>query len=152
MAMQKYLSKAVVALGVVTATGSAGAQTADPGTEVAFMPRTMSVTLLNEGGKYVVIDLKHIPKGGTCRMDKEATILRVGPGASAGTTRVRYAAPQLSPGGCPFLTEFDLPTTDYSAARADFLQKEEEATKKVEQLKRDLGEKWDEVTGKKDGG
>ena len=40
----------------------------------------------------------------------------------------------------------------YSAARADFLQKEEEATKKVEQLKRDLGEKWDEVTGKKSGG
>jgi hypothetical protein len=153
MAMQKYLSKAVVALAAVAATGPAGAQTAtDPGTELAFMPRTMSVTLLNEGGKYVVIDLKHIPKGGTCRMDKEATILRVGPGASAGTTRVRYAAPQLSPGGCPFLTEFDLPTTDYSAARADFLQKEGEATKKVEQLKRDLGEKWDEVTGKKGGG
>ena len=152
MAMQKYLSAAALALVVVTSTMPAGAQTADPGPELAFMPRTMSVTLLNEGGKYVVIDLKHIPMGGTCRMDKEATILRVGPGASAGTTRVRYAAPQLSSGGCPFLTEFDLPTSDYSAARADFLQKEEEATKKVEQLKRDLGEKWDEVTGKKSGG
>ena len=56
-----------------------------------------------------------------------------------------------SSGGCPFLTEFELPTSDYSAARADFLQKEEEASKKVEQLKRDLGEKWDEVTGKKSG-
>ena len=150
--MQKYLSAAALALVVVTSTMPAGAQATDPGPELAFMPRTMSVTLLNEGGKYVVIDLKHIPMGGACRMDKEATILRVGPGASAGTTRVRYAAPQLSSGGCPFLTEFDLPTSDYSAARADFLQKEEEATKKVEQLKRDLGEKWDEVTGKKSGG
>jgi hypothetical protein len=46
------------------------------------------------------------------------------------------------------LTEFDLPAADYSAAQADFVQKEEEATKKVEQLKKDLGEKWDEVTGK----
>ena len=47
---------------------------------------------------------------------------------------------------------FDTRLLNYSAARADFLQKEEEATKKVEQLKRDLGEKWDEVTGKKSGG
>ena len=77
MAMQKYLSAAALALVVVTSTMPAGAQTADPGPELAFMPRTMSVTLLNEGGKYVVIDLKHIPMDGTCRMDKEATILRV---------------------------------------------------------------------------
>jgi len=34
------------------------------------MPRTMTVTLLNEGGKYVAIDLKHIPQGGSCRMDE----------------------------------------------------------------------------------
>ena len=34
------------------------AQGADPGVELAFMPRTMTVTLLNEGGKYVAIDLE----------------------------------------------------------------------------------------------
>ena len=151
--MRNHLPGSLLALVVFSSTPPVGAQTAtDPGTELAFMPRTMSVTLLNEGGKYVVIDLKHIPQGGTCRMDKDATILRVGPGASEGTMRVRYAAPQLSSGGCPFLAEFDLPAADYNAARADFVQKEEEATKKVEQLKKDLGEKWDEVTGKKSGG
>ena len=32
--------------------------------------------------------------------------MRVGPGEPSGTTRVRHAAPQLSSGGCPFLTEF----------------------------------------------
>jgi hypothetical protein len=121
----------------------------DPGAELAFMPRAMSVTLLNEGGKYVAIDLKHIPQGGTCRMDQDATIIRVGPGATAGLTRVRYAAPQISSGGCPFLTVFDMPTADYEAARAAFKEKEAEATRKVEQLKKDLGDKWDEVTGKK---
>jgi hypothetical protein len=121
----------------------------DPGVELAFMPRVMTVTLLNEGGKYVAIDLKHIPEGGSCRMDKDATITRVGPGATPGTTRVRYVAPQISSGGCPFMTTFDLPDADYRAARAAFLQKEDEATKKVEQIKKDLGDKWDEVTGKK---
>ena len=30
-----------------------------------------------------------------------------------------------------------------------FVLNEEEATKKVEQLKKDLGDKWDEITGKK---
>jgi hypothetical protein len=30
-----------------------------------------------------------------------------------------------------------------------FLQMKEEATQKVEQLKKDLGDKWDEITGKK---
>ena len=149
--MRKYHSGSLLAFVVLTSTLPLEAQT-ESGTELAFMPRTMSVTLLNEGGKYVVIDLKHIPQGGTCRMDKDATILRVGPGATEETIRVRYAAPQLSSGGCPFLTEFDLPAADYNAARADFVQKEEEATKKVEQLKKDLGEKWDEVTGKKSGG
>jgi hypothetical protein len=149
--MRKYLSGSLLAFLVLTSTLPLRAQT-EAGTELAFMPRTMSVTLLNEGGKYVVIDLKHRPQGGTCRMDKDATILRVGPGATEGTIRVRYAAPQLSSGRCPFLTEFDLPAADYNAARADFVQKEEEATKKVEELKKNLGEKWDEVTGKKSGG
>ena len=128
---------------------SAQAQATDPGVELAFMPRTMTVTLLNEGGKYVAIDLKHIPQGGTCRMDKDATIARVGAGASPGTTRVRYAAGQVTAGGCPFLTAFDLPDADYAAARASFLQMKDGAWKKVDEIKKDLGEKWDEVTGKK---
>src|SRR5690242_21893812 len=106
--------------------------TAEDNVELAFMPETKTVTLLNEGGKYVAIDLKHIPEGGRCRMDKDATIFRVGPGA-ADTTRVRYAAPQISSGGCPFLTEFELPVADYAAARAAFVQKEKEAADKVEQ-------------------
>jgi hypothetical protein len=92
--MRKYLF-ALVALGLL-APLAARAEDVDP--EPAFMPRTMDVTLLNE---------TH-PEGGSCRMDKDATIIRVGPGATAGTTRVRYAAPQLSPGGCPFLTAFEL--------------------------------------------
>ena len=46
--------------------------------ELAFMPSTMTVTLLNDGGKYVIVDLTHIPQGGTCRMDKDAIIMRVG--------------------------------------------------------------------------
>ena len=128
---------------------SAQAQAADPGVELAFMPRTMTVTLLNEGGKYVAIDLKHIPQGGTCRMDKDATIARVGAGASPGTTRVRYAAAQVSPGGCPFLTAFDLPDADYAAARAAFVRMKNDAWKKVDKIKEDLGEAWDEVAGKK---
>ena len=82
-------------------------------------------------------------------MDKDATIIRVGPGATAGTMRVRYAAPQLSSGGCPFLTVFELTDADYALARAAFVRKEDEAKRTVEQLKKDLGEKWDEVTGKK---
>ena len=127
---------------------SVNAQT-DPGVELAFMPRTMTVTLLNEGGKYVAIDLKHIPQGGACRMDKDALIARVGQGASAGTTRVRYAAGQVSSGGCPFLTAFDLPDGDYATARAAFAQTKDDAWKKVDQIKKDLGDKWDEVSGNK---
>ena len=82
-------------------------------------------------------------------MDKDATIVRVGPGASAGTTRVRYAAGQVSTGGCPFLTTFDLPDADYAAARAAFVQMKDDAWKKVDDIKKDLGDKWNEVTGTK---
>ena len=137
------------AAALITFALSALGQTADPGVELAFMPRTMIVTLLNDGGKYVAIDLKHIPQGGTCRMDKDATIARMGAGASPGTTRVRYAAGQVSTGGCPFLTSFDLPDAEYAAARAVFVQMKDDAWKKVDEIKKDLGEKWDEVTGKK---
>ena len=127
----------------------AQAQATEPGVELAFMPRTMTVTLLNEGGKYVAVDLKHIPQGGSCRMDKDATIARVEVGASPGTIRVRYAGGQVSAGGCPFLTAFDLPEADYVAARALFVQMKDDAWKKVDEIKKDLGGKWDEVTGKK---
>jgi hypothetical protein len=126
----------------------AGATDSDP--ELAFMRQTMNVTLLNEGGKYVVVDLKHIPKGGTCRMDKDALIARVGPGEKPGTTRVRYVGVQVNGGGCPFLTTFDMTDSDYAAAHQAFLQMKEEASKKVEEVKKDLGRKWDEVIGNKD--
>jgi hypothetical protein len=151
----KSTSMKITALGTLATAAliasalSAQAQATDPGVELAFMPRTTTVTLLNEGGKYVAIDLKHIPQGGTCRMDKDATIARVGAGASPGTTRVRYAAGQVSAGGCPFLTAFDLPDADYVAALALFLQMKDDAWKKVDEIKKDLGEKWGEVTGSK---
>lgn len=117
--------------------------------ELALMPVTRTVTLLNEGGKYVAIDMKHIAAGGECRMEKDATLVRIGPGAPPGTTRVRYAAVQLSPGGCPFMTTFDLPDSDYATGRAAFVAMKDEAWKKVDEIKKELGEKWDEVTGKK---
>ena len=142
----KYLVATALLLAGVTC---AAAQAKDPGVELAFMPSTTTVTLLNEGGKYVTVDLKHIPQGGSCRMDKDALIARVGPGAVAGTTRVRYAAAQISSGGCPFMTTFDLPDADYATARAAFVQMQDDAWKKVDQIKKDLGDKWDEVTGTK---
>src|SRR5579872_6700056 len=118
--MQKPGFGTLTAALLIASASCAQAQATDPGVELAFVPRTMTVTLLNEGGKYVAVDLKHIPQGGACRMDKDALIAREGAGASSGTTRVRYAAAQVSPGGCPFLTAFDLPEVDYSVARAAF--------------------------------
>lgn len=59
---------------------------------------------------------------------------------------------QARPGllsGCPFMTTFDLPDADYTAARAAFVQMKDDAWKKVDEIKKDLGEKWDEVTGTK---
>jgi hypothetical protein len=147
--MNTFLCGSLSALALLAFTSPLRAQVVDSGIELAFMPRTMTVTLLNEGGKYVAIDLKHIPQGGTCRMDKDATIARVGSGATPGTTRVQYVAAQVSPGGCPFLTAFDLPDADYRAARSAFVVMKDRAASRVEQLKKDLGEKWDEVTGKK---
>ncbi len=148
--MQRAACGALALAALIASALSAQAQEAtDPGAELAFMPSTMTVTLLNEGGKYVAVDMKHIPQGGTCRMDKDATIVRVGPGASPGMTRVRYAAPQVSSGGCPFMTTFDLPDADYAAARAAFVDMKDDAWKKVDEIKKDLGDKWDEVTGTK---
>lgn len=122
---------------------------AEAGVELAFMPSTMDVTLLNEGGKFVAIDMKKIAKGEKCRMDKDAVIMKVGPGEAAGTIRVRYAAAQFSSGGCPFMAEFELPEADYTTARAAFTAKKDEASKKVEDLKKQLGNKWNELTGQK---
>lgn len=130
------------------ATGPA--QAPNPALELAFMPQTATVTLLNEGGKYVLVDLKHIPQGGTCRMDKDAPIMRVGVGASPETTRVRYAAAAVSAGGCPFLTMFDMANTEYTAGREAFLKMQGDASKKVEEVKQTLGAQWQEIFGKKD--
>ena len=144
------LVRGLVVIGAVLAFSTPlAAQSPESGVELAFMPDTRNVTLLNEGGKYVAVDLKHIAEGGECRMDKDATIVRVGPGATPGTTRVRYAAAQLSAGGCPFMTTFDLPDAEYARGRASFVELKDEAWKKVDEIKKDLGDKWDEVTGKK---
>jgi hypothetical protein len=146
----KTVTLASLAAAALSASVSCGqAQTSDPGVELAFMPSTMTVTLLNEGGKYVAVDMKQIPQGGTCRMDKDATIARVGPGATSGMTRVRYVAAQVSSGGCPFLTTFDIPDADYGTARAAFVQMKDDAWKKVDDIKKDLGDKWNEVTSAK---
>ena len=146
--MKTFICGSLSALALLAFTSPLRAQGADPGVELAFMPRTMTVTLLNDGGKYIAVDLKHIPQGGTCRMDKDATIARIGAGAM-GTIQVRYAAAQISSGGCPFMTTFDLSEADYAAARAAFVAMKDEASKKVDGIKKELGVKWDEVTGKK---
>jgi len=148
--MHKVVCGALVGIAFTAWAFPAHAQATDPALELAYMPSTMTVTLLNEGGKYVVVDLKHIPEGGTCQMAKDAMIMRVGPGASPETTRVRYVAAQVSAGGCPFLTMFDLANADYAAGRAAFLKVADDASKKVDDIKRELGEKWTEIFGKRD--
>jgi hypothetical protein len=144
--MRKHLFAAMAPAVLLLATPAALAQSE---ADLAFMPSTATVTLLNEGGKYVAIDLKHIDRGGTCRMDESATIMRIGPGASAGTTRVRYMAPQLSSGGCPFLTEFEMPSDQFALARKSFEDKKEQAENRIADLKKQLGDKWDEAFGHK---
>jgi hypothetical protein len=144
--MNELSCASLAALALAALSLPAQAQSSDM--EFAFMPRTMTVTLLNEGGKYVAIDLKHVAKGEPCRMDKDATIARVGEG-DRGMVRVRYAAAQISSGGCPFMTTFDIPQADYAQGRAEFVAKKEEAWKKVDEIKKDLGTKWEELTGKK---
>jgi hypothetical protein len=116
--MKKLSSVSLAVLALAAVSIPAYAQTSDASVEFAFMPRTMTVTLLNEGGKYVAVDLKHIAKGESCRMDKDATIARVGEG-ERGMVRVRYAAAQISSGGCPFMTTFYIPAADYAQARAE---------------------------------
>jgi len=122
------------------------AEDASTSVEMAFMPSAMDVTLLNENGKFVTVDMKKIAKGEKCHLEKDAVIMKVGPGAAADTTRVRYIAPNLSHGGCPFMTEFELSNTDYTAARDAFTAKKEEASEKIDALKKQLGDKWNELT------
>jgi len=138
--------RSVLILSCMTLALSVAARAEDASVELAFMPSAMDVTLLNEGGKFVTMDLKKIAKGEKCHMDKDAIIMKVGPGATSGTTRVRYAAPNLSHGGCPFMTEFELSDADYTAAHAAFTAKSDEAQKKVDALKKQLGDKWNELT------
>lgn len=146
--MQKLIRATFASTALASFAFSAPSLAADD-TEMAFMTDTKTVTLLNEGGKYVTVDMKHIPQGGTCRMDKDATIARVGVGASPGTTRVRYVAAQVNSGGCPFLTAFDLPDAEYALAREAFVTMKDDAWKKVDSIKKELGDKWNEVTGTK---
>jgi len=147
--MKIFLGGSLSAIALVACALPLAAQTTEPSLELAFMPRAITVTLLNDGGKYVVVDQKHIAQGESCRMDKDATIARVGPGGTQGTTRVRYIAAQVSSGGCPFLTAFDMSNADYATARIGFVQMKDEAWRKVEAIKKELGEKWGEVIAKK---
>jgi hypothetical protein len=146
--MKSFVRNTLLAAAVLLPV-AAHAEGADTGIELAFIPNTMDVTLLNEGGKFVTIDMKKIAQGEKCRMDKDSVVMKVGPGATPGTTRVRFAAPQLSHGGCPFMTEFELPDADYTAARAAFTAKTDEANKKIDDLKKQLGDKWNELTSQK---
>ena len=146
--MKSMIKMALVAA-VVAFPLAARAEEADSGVELAFLSSAMDVTLLNDGGKYVTIDMKKIAKGEKCHIEKDAVIMKVGPGSGAATVLVRYAAPNLTHGGCPFMTEFELSNADYTTARAAFTAKTDEASKKVEDLKKQLGDKWNELTGKK---
>jgi hypothetical protein len=142
-----FLTKQMIIVVALTAVPfSAQAADADAGIELAFMPSAMDVTLLNAGGKFVTVDMKKLAKGDKCHMEKDAVVMKVGPGATPGTILVRYAAPNLSHGGCPFMTEFELLDADYTAARAAFTAKTDEASKKIDDLKKELGDKWNELT------
>ena len=112
------------------------------------MPNTMNVTLLNEGGKFVTVDMKKIAKGEKCRMDKDAVVMKVGPGATAGTTPPTLCGAPAQPWRLSVMTEFDVGCRLYDGSRA-FTAKTDEANKKVDDLKKQLGEKWNELTGEK---
>ncbi|RUP09738.1 MAG: hypothetical protein EKK38_09240 [Hyphomicrobium sp.] len=141
-----HLKHTLIAAAFAVIPFSAHAADADNGVELAFLPSARDVTLLNEGGKFVTVDMKKLAKGDKCHLEKDAVIMKVGPGAEPATTRVRYGAPNLSHGGCPFMTEFEIPDADYTAARAAFTAKTDEASKKIDDLKKQLGDKWNELT------
>jgi hypothetical protein len=75
--------------------------------------------------------------------------MKVGPGQNPNAVRVRFAAPQFKHGGCPFMTEFELSDADYTAAHTAFAAMSDKAKKKFEDLKKQLGDKWNELTGTK---
>ncbi|MBS0269449.1 MAG: hypothetical protein JSS54_10775 [Proteobacteria bacterium] len=143
------LKHTLIAAAIAAVPFSAQAADADKSVELAFLPSARDVTLLNEGGKFVTVDMKKLAKGDKCHLEKDAVIMKVGPGAEPATTRVRYAAPNLSHGGCPFMTEFEIPDADYTAARTAFTAKTDEASKKIDDLKKQLGDKWNELTQQK---
>jgi hypothetical protein len=145
--MRYFVCGTLGALAVLAYPFPVEAQAQALGPELAFVQRTMTVTLLNEGGKYVVVDLKYIPQGGTCRIDRDSIVARVGTGAKPGTTRVRYVEVQVNTGGCPFLTTFDMADSDYAAAHEAFNQMKEEASSRVQDVKKRLGEAWEGVIG-----
>ena len=147
--MKRTVLSTASAIALLASPLALQAQSADSRLQFALMPSTKTVILLNEGGKYIAIDMKHIAQGETCRMDKDATIIQVGSGGGPGMVRVRYAAGQVGSGGCPFMTMFDLPEAEYLEGRAAFLKMKEEAWRKIDQIKKDLGEKWQELIGKK---
>ncbi|MFT3733272.1 MAG: hypothetical protein QM780_17950 [Hyphomicrobium sp.] len=144
--MKSTLKSLIIALSFLAPASAVRAESADSGVELAFLASAMDVTLLNEGGKFVAVDLKKLAKGEKCHLEKDAVVMKVGPGKEPGTTLVRYAAPNLSHGGCPFMTEFELSDADYTAARAAFNARADEASKKIDDLKKQLGDKWTELT------
>ncbi len=144
--MKATLKSFVVAASLLALSSVAHAESTDSSIELAFTASPMDVTLLNDGGKFVTVDMKKLAKGDKCHLEKDSVVMKVGPGATTGTTLVRYAAPNLAHGGCPFGTEFELSEVDYTAARAAFTAKTDEAQKKIDDLKKQLGDKWNELT------
>ena len=144
--MKLNLKHTLIAAAFAAVPFAAHAADADNGVELAFLPSARDVTLLNEGGKFVTVEMKKLAKGDKCHLEKDVVIMKIGPGTEPATTRVRYAAPNLSHGGCPFMTEFEIPDADYTAARAAFTAKTDEASKKIDDLKKQLGDKWNELT------
>jgi hypothetical protein len=47
------------------------------------------------------------------------------------------------------MTTFELSDAEYARARAAFEAKEADASKKIDELKKQLGDKWDELVGNK---
>lgn len=92
--------------------------------ELVSVPRDMTVVVLNEGGKYVIRDLKKLAKGDTCKVFKGDMLVRDGKGVSSSdSVLVRYAiVAQTVSGGCPMGTQFELTAEDYKAAQMTLAQ------------------------------
>ena len=137
-------TSALVAALALSLSSVAYAEETNRHAELAFMPRTMDVTLLNEGGTFVTVDMKTIAKGEKCRLEKNTVVMKVAAAATSGAVRVRYAAPQFNHGGCPFMTEFELSEADYNLGRAAFTAKSEDATKVIDHSTKKLRDNSDE--------